>query len=218
MDPPITELGQQQAKILAQHLATGSTQDLFPGAVLDTARARERKGYGITSLFCSPMLRSLQTADPIMEALGLIPQVWVDIHERGGMFLDYGEGRGSVGYPGMTRSEILAKYPDYQLPPGITEEGWWNRDREDLPTASGRAIRVAEELVAMSDTEDRVAIISHGTFLNILFKALLDQLPGNHIYYRHNNTGISRISIQKGSMTEVLWLNRLDHLPSDMVS
>ncbi len=218
MDPPITELGQQQAEILAQHLATGSTQDLFPGAVSDTARARERRGYGITSLFCSPMLRSLQTTQPVKEALGLIPKVWIDIHERGGMYLDHGEGRGSVGYPGMTRSEILAKYPDYRLPPGITEEGWWNRDREDHPTASGRAIRVAEDLIAMSDAEDRVAIISHGTFINILFKALLDQLPGNHVYYRHNNTGISRISIQKGSMTEVLWLNRLDHLPSDMVS
>ena len=217
VDPPITELGQQQSEILAHHLATGSTQDLIPGAAPGSARALERKGYGVTSLYCSPMLRSLQTAYPIKEALGLIPQVWVDIHERGGMFLEAGEG-GSVGYPGMTRSEILAKYPDYLPSPGITEEGWWNRNREDNPTASGRAIKVAEDLVTMSDTEDRVAIISHGTFINILLKALLDQLPGNHIYYRHNNTGISRISIQKGSTTEVISLNRLDHLPSDMVS
>jgi broad specificity phosphatase PhoE len=111
------------------------------------------------------------------------------------MFLDNGEDRASVGYPGLTRSEILAKYPEYQLASEITEAGWWNRDREDPPTASGRAIRVAENLVAMSDTEDRVAIISHGAFINILFKALLDQLPGNHIYYRHNNTGISRITL-----------------------
>lgn len=218
VDPPITALGQQQAEILAQHLATGSTQDFIPGAAPDSARAVERKGYGITSLYCSPMLRSLQTAGPIKEALGLIPKVWVDIHERGGMFLEHGEDGESVGYPGMTRPEMLAKYPDYQLPPGITEEGWWNRDREDPPTAGGRAIKVAEALVVMSDIEDRVAIISHGTFINILFKALLDQLPGNHIYYRHNNTGISRISIQKGSNIEVLSLNRLDHLPSDMVS
>ena len=218
VDPPITELGERQSEILAQHLATGSTQDLVPGAAPGSARALERKGYGITSLYCSPMLRSLQTAHPIKEALGLIPQVWIDIHERGGMYLEHGEDRGTVGYPGMTRSEILAKYPDYQLPPGITEEGWWNRDREDSPTAGGRAIRVAEDLVAMSGTEDRVAIISHGTFIDILFKALLDQLPGNHICYRHNNTGISRISIRKGGTTEVLSLNRLDHLPSVMVS
>ena len=54
-----------------------------------------------------------------------MPKIWVDIHERGGMFLDHGEGGGSVGY---------------------------------------------------------------------------------------------RISIEKGSTTEVLWLNRLDHLPSDMFS
>ena len=137
VDPPITELGQRQSEILAQHLATGATQDLVPGAAPGSARALGRKGYGITSLFCSPMLRSLQTAYPVQEALGLIPKVWVDIHERGGMFLDHGD-QGSVGYPGMTRSEILAKYPDYQLPPGITEEGWWNRDREDPPTGESK--------------------------------------------------------------------------------
>ncbi len=218
VDPPITQLGERQSKILAQHLAMGATQDLVPGAAPGSARAQERKGYGITSLYCSPMLRSLQTAQPLKEALGLTPKVWVDIHERGGMFLDQGNDLGSVGYPGMTRSEILAGYPDYRLAPEITEDGWWNRGREDDATAGGRAIRVAEDLVAMSDTEDRVAIISHGAFINILFKALLDQLPGNHIYYRHSNTGISRISIQKGRTTEVLSLNRLDHLPSDMVS
>ena len=218
VDPPITDLGRRQAEILAQHLATGDTQDLVPGAAPDSARAVARKGYGITSLYCSPMLRSLQTTQPIKEALGLIPRVWVDIHERGGMFLEHGEGGGSVGYPGMTRSEILAKYPDYQLPPGVTEDGWWNRDRENPSTASGRAIKVAGELFAMSETEDRVAIISHSAFINILFKALLDQLPGNHIYYRHNNTGISRVSIKKGRATEVVSLNRLDHLPSNLVS
>ena len=217
-DPPITELGKRQSEILAQHLATGTTQDLVPGAAPGSARAQERKGYGITSLYCSPMLRSLQTAYPIKEATGLLPKVWVDIHESGGMFLDHGDERGSVGYPGMTRSEILANYPDYQLAPGITEDGWWNRDREDLANASGRAIRVAEKVVEMSETEDRVAMISHGLFINILFKALLDQLPGNHIHYRHNNTAISRISIQKSRITEVISLNRLDHLPSHLVS
>lgn len=218
VDPPVTELGRRQAEILAQHLATGSTQDLIPGAASGSARARERKGYGITSLYCSPMLRSLQTAHPVKEALGLIPKVWVDIHERGGMYFDHGAGGGTVGCPGLSRSEILSIYPDYQLAPGVTEEGWWNRDREDSSTASGRAIRVAEELISMSDAEDRVAIISHGGFISILLKAILDQLPGNHISYRHNNTGISRISIKKGSSTEVISLNRLDHLPSDMVS
>lgn len=217
-DPPITELGKQQSEILAQHLATGATQDLVPGAAPGSARARERQGYGITSLYCSPMLRSLQTAQPIKEATGLLPKIWVDIHESGGMFLDHGDDRGSVGCPGMTRSEILANYPDYQVAHGITENGWWNRDREDLADASGRAIRVAAKLVEMSETEDRVAMISHGLFINILFKALLDQLPGNHIYYRHNNTAISRISIQKGRTIEVISLNQLDHLPSHLVS
>ena len=108
MDPPITELRQQQSEILAKKQATDAIQDLISGAVPGSARALERNGYGATSLFCSPMLGSLQTAHPVQEALVLIPQVWVDIHERGGMFLDHGEGQGSVGYPGTARSEISA--------------------------------------------------------------------------------------------------------------
>ena len=135
MDPPITELGQQQSEILAKNQATDAIQDLIAGAVPGSAGALEKNGYGVTSLFCSPMLGSVQTAHPVQEALGLILEVWVDIHERGGMFLDHGEGRGSLGYPGMARSEISAKYPNRQLPPGIAEEGWWDRGREDPPTA-----------------------------------------------------------------------------------
>ena len=98
-DPPLTELGKRQTEILAQHMATGV--DIEPWSV----DSRGRRGYGITRLYCSPMWRALQTTQPVGRALGLAPEVWIDIHERGGIFLDHGEDGGIVGYPGKTRSE-----------------------------------------------------------------------------------------------------------------
>ncbi len=70
----------------------------------------------------------------------------------------------------------------------------------------------------MSDTEERVASISHGAFIDILLKALLNQLPGKNLYYRHYNTAISRLSIKRDAYTEIRSLNKVDHLPADLVS
>jgi broad specificity phosphatase PhoE len=221
VDPPLTELGQEQSKALAQHLKTttldrgaGSGEGITEGNATYSLRA----GYGITALYCSPMLRSLQTTLRVKEALGIAPQVWVDLHERGGAYLDQGPGQKPIGYPGSTRSEILARFPDYQLPPDLTEDGWWNRDFEDLPATAGRAIRVAGELLERSGSDERIALISHGYFIDQLLKALLGQLPGNHIYYRQHNTAISRGILRTGGPIEVRSLNQIGHLTPEMVS
>ena len=215
VDPPLTGLGNQQAQFLAEHLASGATHDW---AASGNAGPRLRKGFGITSLFCSAMYRSLQTAEPVGRALGLAPQVWVDIHEQAGMYLDHGGTEGRVGYPGRTRSEILAEFPTFQLPPGITEDGWWNQGYEDTPASAGRAIRVSEQLLEMAGSEERVAIITHGGIMDFLLKAFLGQLPGEHIRYSHHNTAISLLSVSLGAPILARYLNRVDHLAPELVS
>ena len=115
-DPALTELGQRQAEIVAEHLASGTNLELSVGTTEEDTSVRQRHGYGLTRLYCSAMYRALQTAQPIGEALDLAPEVWIDIHEHGGIFLDHGEADGLVGYPGQTRSEILAEFPNYVLP------------------------------------------------------------------------------------------------------
>lgn len=211
-DPHLTELGQRQAKILAQHLNNGT--ELQPP---DGMPSDHHKGYGITHLYCSAMWRALQTAQPIGQALGLQPEVWIDLHEKGGIFLDHAEA-GITGYPGMTRQEILAEFPDYVLPEGITEQGWWNRGHEDWPTCHGRAIKVADELRKRVSDTGKVAIVSHGGFVDALLKALFNQLPGRHLFYFHYNTAISRIDFCSDSRLDFRYLNSVAHMPVDLIS
>ena len=211
-DPPLTELGRRQAEIVAQHVGTGVGLEPWE------PDSRDRRGYGITRLYCSPMWRALQTAEPIGRALGLAPEVWIDIHERGGIFLDHGEAGGIVGHPGKTRPEIMAEFPDYHLPAGVTEQGWWYQGREEPSACHGRAIKVAEELHKWSSSDERIAMVSHGGFISDLLKALFNQLPGYHIYYHCLNTSISRIGFRSDGHLDVQYLNRVDHLPLELVS
>ncbi len=217
VDPPLTNLGERQAGMLAEYLAGGATHDRITADTGNT-RYQMRQGYDITALFTSPMYRSLQTVQPISKSLGLEPKIWVDIHEEGGMYLNHGGDEGLVGYPGRTRSEILSEFPNYHLPTSFNDAGWWNKDHEDPSSLLVRATKVAEQLHDIASNEDRVAIITHGGFMNALLKALFGQIPGGKIYYGHHNTAISRISLDGSEGAEVRYLNRIDHLSPELVS
>jgi 2,3-bisphosphoglycerate-dependent phosphoglycerate mutase len=217
-DPPLTEIGERQASILARHLAAGI--ELAPRAA--ATNGHDQRGYSFTHLHCSPMWRSLQTAHPVAQALGLTPEVWTDIHEQGGIYLDHGDGRGPIGYSGKTRQEIQAIFRHFVLPPDITDRGWWNRDHEDWPTCHQRANRVAEKLRRFAADDERgdqrVAIVSHGGFVDALLKALFGQLPDRQIFYYHYNTAISRVDFRPSGRLDVRYLNRVDHLPPELIT
>jgi broad specificity phosphatase PhoE len=161
------------------------------------------------------MLRALQTAQPVGRALGIEPEVWVNVHELSGMYLDHGEPRGIVGYPGMSRSEMLAQFPDYVLPDGVTDHGWWRGGREESPAWYARAIQVADEVRGQAASSDTIAIISHGGFIDILLKAILNLLPTRHLHYLHHNTAISAIDFEGDGSLLIRFLNRVDHLAPD---
>lgn len=215
-DPVITELGMRQAELLGAHLA---------GEPPDDAPLGGKGSYGITHLYCSPMLRTLQTAKPAVEALGLKPKIWIDIHEHGGMFLGNPRtGENFLNHPGLTRGDITRDYPDYELHEGISDEGWWKIGYEELEGCYARAIRVARELRQRareeleSNVKSVVAIVSHGTFIDSLIKALFSQIPENRFFYFHNNTAITGVEFAPNDTLFLRYLNRTAHLPQEMIS
>ncbi len=219
-DPNLTKLGFQQAEVVAEHLGQGFDPEYRIGASDEDTTLRRRHSYNITHLYCSAMYRALLTARPIGRALGLIPEVWVDIHEHGGIFLNHGDERGLVGYPGKTRSEILGEFPDYIMPDGVTEAGWWDpaKGMEDWPGCQGRAIKVAAQLMDRAAGNDHIAIVTHGGFIDALLKALTQQLPNRRLYYHHYNTAIARIDFRPDGTLDIRQINRFDHLPAELIS
>ncbi|MBT3271974.1 MAG: histidine phosphatase family protein [Spirochaetales bacterium] len=219
-DPLLSDLGFKQAQMLSDYLEQGVHSEQRTGESAEDTGVRTVKGYGVTRLYCSAMHRALLTALPIGKALNLNPEVWVDIHEGGGIFLDYHDDRGIVGFPGKTRGKILQEFPHYILPSDVTDGGWWdvNRGMEDTPECLGRAIRVARQLRLWADTDEHIAIVSHAGFLNVLIKALVNQLPGPDLTYHHSNTAMTCIDFKPDQKIGIRYLNRVDHLSQDTVS
>lgn len=205
VDPDLTPLGYQQRNLLARHI----------GAETDAAG----EGYAISHLYTSAMYRSLLTTQPISDALGIAPKVWLDLHEKGGMYLER-DGR-VRGYSGMTREQIQAAFPGYFLPAEVDESGWYdpNLGREPEERSLQRAIRVAWALRSRADSDEVIALVSHAGFLNILLAAIFEHLPSvkHFMRYYHDNTAITRINFHQ-RWTTLHYLNRVDHLSADLRS
>jgi len=225
-DAPLTELGHRQAALLASYLADGRNGDPRYSPSTGYAEYEGEATFGITHLYTSPMHRALQTTLPIARALRLRPEVWIDIHEHGGVYQTTPDG--VVGHPGLTRAQVASDYPDYILPDGLTDAGWWNTalGSEPYHTAAGRAIKIAAELrrraaqpaVPEDARPERVALVTHGTFIDALLKALLGQLPTRGFFYLMYNTAITRIDFLDRDRLLLRYVNRTLHLPPDLVS
>ena len=203
VDPGLTELGYQQRERLADWLGNEASD-----GELD-----------IDQLFTSAMVRSLLTSQPLGEALDLQPEIWLDLHEKGGLF---SRQNGLVsGYGGMTRTAISQAFPRLRLAEEITESGWYDAALGMEPETHShyRAIKVAGELRRRDESQAVLALVSHAGFLDLLIKALFNQLPSrpHTMRYYHNNTAITRIDIARGE-TVLHYLNRVDHLPAAMRS
>jgi 2,3-bisphosphoglycerate-dependent phosphoglycerate mutase len=201
-DPVLTQTGERQAELVGSHLAEAD--------------------YGITELHCSAMVRAMQTALPIGQALGIEPSVWIDIHEHGGMFLGNPKnGDGIRTYPGISRSKAVERFPGYELPEELSENGWWHGDYEDMDACAVRARRVAGALEerATRDDDSVIALVTHGTFIDQLLKALMKQTENaRRIFYFKNNTAITHVDFLKDGPLVLRYTNRIPHLPDELVT
>jgi broad specificity phosphatase PhoE len=214
-EPPLTPVGEEQARLVAEFLGeqNGQVSTAPPG----TRQAALVQGT-IAALYTSPMLRALQTTAPIAAALGLTPQVWVDIHEHGGLFTGDPQAGSATYFAGLNRDDMAAQFPGYRLPPEVTDEGWWWGDYEEMHECAERARRVGEALSVMAEErgDEVMLLVSHGTFLDQLFKALLGVSNAAdtdmRFHFSHLNTGISRLDFLEGGHVAIRYVNRVPHL------
>ncbi len=201
-DPELTATGRTQAERVAAYLAEGL--HLAPAE-----RTEDRPFFD--RLYCSPMIRTLHTAQAIGRALELRSEIWASIHEIGGLYLDHGDERGVVGYPGLTRAEIAVRFPASVASAEVGEDGWWDAGRETNQQAQRRAIGVAADLRTRAGEQTRIGLVTHGGFMSLLLSALGNQAMDDGSYYGHENTAITRIALAPGT-TVVKYINRTEHL------
>jgi 2,3-bisphosphoglycerate-dependent phosphoglycerate mutase len=215
-DPELTDYGRRQAQIVARFLAEHNG----PPPTTGDAGVQNIDTFGLTHLYTSLMIRSMDTANAIAQVLNLTPVVWEDLHETGGIFLDDKETGERIGLPGKNRSYFEENYPDFILPDHLNEEGWWNRPFEPHDERVLRALRLRETLQERhGDSQDRVAVVSHGGFYNYFLAAVL-QIPilsPSSFWFSLNNIAITRIDFEEGR-TRIAYNNRVDFLPPALVT
>lgn len=124
-DPLLTQLGHQQSQLLATAMTTGGQ----PAPDV---------------LYSSLMLRAVQTAAPIAEALDLPIIGHLEAYECGGPYL--GTPQQPRPYPGATASELLGHCDRLVLPDGADETGWYRGNGEDDLARAARGARVINAL------------------------------------------------------------------------
>ena len=87
-----------------------------------------------------------------------------------------------------------------------------------------RAQNVISEIQARhGETEDQVAIVTHGAFYNLMMKVLLG-IEDQQLWLALANTGVTRWDFRKDSREPTEWVrildysNRVDFLPANLIT
>ena len=213
-DPPLTATGQRQAQALVGFIQ----QKDLKGQAGDTPQLKKRDFFGFTHLYTSLMVRAVQTAHALAGAVNLTPVAWPDIHETGGMHLADEISGENLGRPGKGRSYFEENFNSLILPESISDEGWWNRPFERDEECQPRARRVLQELLARhGGTHDRVAFVSHGGFYVHLMREIF-AIQGANIWLHMFNTGITRVDFRPDGRANLIYHDRTDHLPEELLT
>ena len=172
------------------------------------------------------MVRAVETAAPVAEALDLPVIGLPEAHEEGGVFALVPGTDDLEARPGAGRSALLRLCPRLVLPPAVTEAGWYFQPVEDRAASWPRAQRVVAELAERYGGGDRVvALVSHGFFTQMLVRALLDWEPDLSTpvldpWLQVSNTGTFCLWSPgpSGERARLEWANRTDHLEPDLVT
>lgn len=175
-DIPLTEEGVRQASLLAEHLS----------------------GEAITAVFCSPLLRAYQTAEPISKALG------IPLYRDGGLIdVDFGL------WSGKRREEVRERYPDEWM--------LWRKGDLNLRFPGGESLKEAQERLVeflsscrRNLSDKHLLVVTHRVPLKLIISYIL---RAEDAFWRlvFDTASITRIS-HNGRFWVVRGLNDTSHL------
>ncbi|WP_102126160.1 histidine phosphatase family protein [Deinococcus planocerae] len=198
-DPPLTELGRQQAS----RLASWAARDPFC--------------QRITHLHTSLTTRAVQTTAPLAQTLGLNVHGLVEAYECGG--LNTGLEGGFTPVMGRDHVSLLADCPVLVWPEELHGQAWGGGcEPWDHAGFAKRAVSVGRHLRKAADEADVVALITHHDFAQHLIAELLGlpALPGKALTFRLNNTATAHLELNADSGARAVhWINRTCHLTPD---
>ncbi|GAB5369683.1 hypothetical protein AAMO2058_001426400 [Amorphochlora amoebiformis] len=191
-DPDLTKGGYTEARLLGDYLC-------------DHFRQNRKKAI----VFSSPFSRAILTARPLALRLNQKIKILPEVFEAYGSYRSVEQKDGKVVHKAaetLSRQQILDKFDcvgDVSLLP---EKGGWYTDsgREQSDRINARVKRVAKRLLSMEFSKElnkRVGVIvSHGTFLDLIIRALLNGVEVVDITKREGlmtilNTSIIRVRI-----------------------
>ncbi|MFH2132291.1 MAG: histidine phosphatase family protein [bacterium] len=214
-DAPVSELGKQQARLLGAFIGDKSN-GVEPGSTDNPSSYDE---FGFTHLYVSPMIRTLDTAMPVAAALNINPVVWEDLHEQGGVWTQDGTASEKTPHPGLDPVALKTRYPGFVVPSTMSAKGWWQGPYETLEACYLRAGRVWETLLKRhGETEDRVAVVSHGIFFNCFMFQLFGFSPGEpRFQFAIQNVSITRVDIDKRGK-KLIYQNRVEFIPHRLLT
>ena len=220
-DPEITKIGHQQAALLGEHLAHPQGDSRQPSLLTPSG---SQPGYGLTHLYCSLMIRSILTAEYIAAACELPLRAHTDIFERGGLYELNADGS-TVGVPGSGREYFSDRFPNLELPESVAGTGWYDRPAETDEQFVARTKVALRDIIARhADTDDSVAAVVHGDFIDQAVNELLELARRRENYettwmgnWAAHNTSLTRIDLV-GDSQVIVYTNRLDHLPVELVT
>ncbi len=214
-DPALTEIGINQANLVAEILARS-----YPEREIRWNDPHNRTGFDLTHIYCSLMERAVQTGHIIAERLEL-PLVGItNMHEIGGVYLKkIIDGNEIIEtHHGHSSAYLLNQYPRLVLPEGINSDGWWRGGIEPVEEKVPRAQSIVDFLKeAHGGTDDRVGVIIHGGIYKSIFRVLFNVTPGTIFTVYINNCSITRVDFNENEVI-LLYQNRVDFLPDPLLT
>ena len=221
-DPELTDAGHQQARLLGEHLSHPKGEPVRPPWLADEERVPV--GFGITHVYCSAMIRAIQTAQYVAESCELPVVAHLNLFEYGGIS-DYDEEGNLVGMPGPGKEYLLERFPNLQLPEDMNPDGWYNRPVETEEMFLERAKTIMPFFEERHDgTNDCIALVTHGDTIDQIVNELTGAARRSVDYSSHwcanwvfLNTSVTRIDYVGGSRA-IVYTNQTEHLPSNLVT